>query len=113
MTLNMRLSRSLADDPALEELRALEERERQLREQIANASAAPHKILLEAQEQAATLPPPDDLADRRRLREFEEKASRTQIRNERRTQGKSLLLLVLLLVATAWMVSWVVKLFVA
>ncbi|WP_367871636.1 hypothetical protein [Luteolibacter sp. Populi] len=109
----MRLSRSLADDPAMEELRALEERERVLREQIANASAAPRKILREAEEQAATLPPPDDLADRRRLREFEEKASRTQIRNERRTQGKSLLLLGLLLVATALLVSWVVKLFVA
>ncbi|WP_035612526.1 hypothetical protein [Haloferula sp. BvORR071] len=109
----MRLSRSLADDPAMEELRALEERERVLREQIANASAAPRKILREAEEMAATLPPPDDLADRRRLREFEEKASRTQIRNERRTQGKSLLLLVLLLSATALLVSWVVKLFVA
>ncbi len=113
MTLDMRLSRSLADDPTMEELRALEAEERQLHERIQNASAAPEKILREAQEQAATLPPPDDLADRRRLREFEEKASRTQIRNERRTQGKSLLLLVLLLAATAMLVSWVVKLFVA
>ena len=113
MTLNMRLSRSLADDPAMEELRALEERERVLREQIAKASAAPPKFGREAEELAATLPPPDDLADRRRLREFEEKASRTQIRNERRTQGKSLLLLVLLLSSTALLVSWVVKLFVA
>jgi ferric-dicitrate binding protein FerR (iron transport regulator) len=113
MTLNMRLSRSLADDPTMDELRALEEEERKLRERIQNASAAPEKILREAEEQAATLPPPDDLADRRRLREFEEKASRTQIRNERRTQGKSLLLLVLLLVATAMLVSWVVKMFVA
>jgi len=113
MTLNMRLSRSLADDPTMEELRALEEEERKLREKIQDASSVPEKILREAEEQAATLPPPDDLADRRRLREFEEKASRTQIRNERRTQGKSLLLLVLLLAATAMLVSWVLKLFVA
>lgn len=113
MNLAMRLSRSHADDPAMDELRALEEEERKLREKIQNASSVPERILREAEEQAATLPPPDDLADRRRLREFEEKASRTQIRNERRTQGKSLLLLVLLLAATVAMASWVVKLFVA
>jgi len=114
MNLTMRLSRSLADDldHDRDELRALEERKRALEQQIQNASAEPEKILREAQEQAVTLPPPDDLADRKRLREFEEKASRTQIRNERRTQGKSLLLLVLLLAATAFLVSWVVKLFV-
>ncbi|QJE95090.1 hypothetical protein [Luteolibacter luteus] len=110
----MRLSRSHLDEGNdLEELRALEERKRALEEQIQSVSAQPEKILREAQEQMATLPPPDDLADRRRLREFEEKASRTQIRNERRTQGKSLLLLVLLLTATAFLVSWVIKLFVA
>lgn len=111
----MRLSRTHLEerDQDLEELKALEERKRALEEQIQNVSAQPEKILREAQEQAATLPPPDDLADRRRLREFEEKASRTQIRNERRTQGKSLFLLVLLLAATAWLVSWVIKLFVA
>lgn len=114
MNLSMRLSRNHLDEGSdLEELRALEERKRALEEQIQNASAQPEKILREAQEQMATLPPPDDLADRRRLREFEEKASRTQIRNERRTQGKSLLLLVLLLTATAFLVSWVIKLFVA
>jgi ferric-dicitrate binding protein FerR (iron transport regulator) len=114
MNLSMRLSRTHLDegDADLEELKALEERKRALEEQIQNASAQPEKILREAQELASTLPPPDDLADRRRLREFEEKASRTQIRNERRTQGKSLLLLVLLLIATAWLVSWVITLFV-
>ena len=115
MNLPMRLSRSHADQghADLDELKALEERKRALEEQIQSASAQPEKILREAQEQAATLPPPDDLADRRRLREFEEKASRTQIRNERRTQGKSLALLVLLLAATASLLSWVIKLFVA
>lgn len=111
----MRLSRNHLDegDADLAELRALEERKRALEEQIQNASAQPEKILREAQEQAATLPPPDDLADRRRLREFEEKASRTQIRNERRTQGRSLLLLVLLLAATGALISWVIQLFLA
>ncbi len=115
MNLTMRLSRSHPDagQADLEELRILEERKRALEAQIQSISAEPEKILREAQEQAATLPPPDDLADRRRLREFEEVVSRRQVRNERRTQGRSLLLLMLLLAATALLTSWVVKLFLA
>jgi ferric-dicitrate binding protein FerR (iron transport regulator) len=115
MSLAMRLSRSHPDSGQadLDELKVLEERKRALEEQIQSMSAEPEKILREAQEQAATLPPPDDLADRRRLREFEEIVSRRQVRNERRTQGRSLLLLFLLLAATAALAAWVVKLFVA
>lgn len=111
----MRLSRSHNDSgPAdLDELKALEERKRALEEQIQNISAEPEKILREAQEQAATLPPPDDLADRRRLRDFEDVVSRRQVRNERRTQGRSLLLLFLLLTAAALLAAWVLKMFVA
>lgn len=111
----MRLSRSHSDSgPAdLDELKALEERKRALEEQIQSISAEPEKILREAQEQAATLPPPDDLADRRRLRDFEDVVSRRQVRNERRTQGRSLLLLFLLLVATAMLATWVLKMFMA
>jgi hypothetical protein len=113
MSIAMRRSRSHSDSGQadLEELRTLEERKRALEAQIQSISAEPEKILREAQELAATLPPPDDLADRRRLREFEDVVSRKQIRNERRTQGRSLLLLLLLLTATALLASWVIKLF--
>lgn len=113
MSISMRLSRNHSDSGQadLDELRVLEERKRALEAQIQSISAEPEKILREAQEQADTLPPPDDLADRRRLREFEDVMSRKQIRNERRTQGRSLLLLLLLLTATALLASWVVKLF--
>jgi hypothetical protein len=109
----MRLSRSHSDnEPAdLEELEAIREIERRLEAQIRNASAEPEKILREAQEQAVTLPPPDDLADRHRLRKFEQVASRGQVRNERRTQGRSLLLLLLLLTATAMLAAWVIRMF--
>jgi hypothetical protein len=110
MSLAMRLSRTPDDLP---DLRSLEEQQRALEEQIQSIRGMPEEILREAAEQAATLPPPDDLADRRRLREFEDTVSRRQIRNERRTQGRSLLLLFLLLAATAALAAWVVKLFVA
>lgn len=111
----MRLSRSHPDhEPAdLDELEAIREIERELEAQIRNASAEPEKILREAQEQAVTLPPPDDLADRHRLRKFEQIASRGQVRNERRTQGRSLLLLLLLLTATALLAAWVIRMFTA
>lgn len=114
MSISLRLSRAQHDSGQadIDELKALEERKRTLEAQIRNMSAEPEKILREALEQAATLPPPDDLADRRRLRKFEEVVSRRQVRNERRTQGRSLLLLLMLLVATALLTSWVVKLFV-
>ena len=115
MNLAMRLSRSHPESghADLEELDALKEMERRLEEEIRSASAEPEKILREAQEQAVTLPPPDDLADRHRLRKFEQVASRGQVRNERRTQGRSLLLLFLLLAATAMLAAWVIKLFTA
>jgi hypothetical protein len=108
----MRLSRSQSDSghPELDDLK---ERERQLEEQIRSISAEPEKILREAHEQAVTLPPPDDLADRDRLKRFEETASRGQVRNQRRAQGLNLLLLFLLLAATSLLAAWVVKLFTA
>lgn len=104
------MSRPPADLP---DLKAIKEQERALDAQIQSIRAEPEKILREAQEQAATIPPPDDLADRIRQKQFEATVSRRQIRNERRTQGRSLLLLLLLLAATAALAAWVVKLFVA
>lgn len=83
---------------------------RQLEEQIAELEALPKQLELEMLEQESTLPPPDTVADRARQRRFEEQAARGQIRNERRTQGRSLLLLFLLLGATAAMISWIVSL---
>ncbi|TAE76637.1 MAG: hypothetical protein EAZ65_06085 [Verrucomicrobia bacterium] len=108
----MRLSRSHSDK-GKPELDLLRERERLLEEQIRSISAEPEKILREAQEQAVTLPPPDDLADRDRRKRFEENASRGQVRNQRRAQGLNLLLLVLLLAATSVLATWVFKLFTA
>ncbi|MFC7336789.1 hypothetical protein ACFQY0_06345 [Haloferula chungangensis] len=88
----------------------LDEAQRELDAKIAALKALPQQLELEMIEQERTMPPPEDLEDRKRVRDFEEKAARGQIRNERRTQGRSLLLMFLLLAATAAMVAWVITL---
>ncbi len=92
------------------EVDELELRRRQLEEQIAELEGMPEQLELEMLESERTMPPPDDLAERERQRHFEEQAARGQIRNERRTQGRSLLLMFLLLTATAAVISWIVRL---
>lgn len=98
---------SSSGEPELDEiLRA----QRELEEKIAAAEALPEQLELEIREKESTIPAPDDLLERERAKRFEEQATRGQVRNERRTQGRSLLLLFLLLIATAAMISWIVRL---
>ncbi len=92
------------------EVDELELRRRELEQKIAELEGVPEQLELEMRESNETLPPPDDLAERERQRHFEEQAARGQIRNERRTQGRSLLLMFLLLAATAAVISWIVRL---
>jgi len=92
------------------ELELLAERQREIDARIAELEALPEQLELEMIEQERTMPPPEDLEERRRRLEFEERAARGQIRNERRTQGRSLLLMFLLLGACAALVSWVLQL---
>ncbi|MEP4076394.1 hypothetical protein [Haloferula sp.] len=104
----MTKSRKTRDaDPELE---PFDEAQRDLDAKIAALKALPEQLELEMREQERTMPPPEDLEDRERQRIFEEKAARGQVRNERRTQGRSLLLMFLLLAATASMVAWVITL---
>ena len=98
---------SSTDDSELDEILKAQQK---LEEQIAAAEAVPEQLELEIKEKEATIPAPDDLVERERTKRFEEQATRGQVRNERRTQGRSLLLLFLLLIATAAMISWIVKL---
>lgn len=92
------------------ELEPLDEAQRDLDVRIAALEALPQQLELEMIEQERTMPPPEDLEDRKRQRDFEEKAARGQVRNERRTQGRSLFLMFLLLAATAAMIAWVITL---
>lgn len=92
------------------EVDELELQRRELDERIAELEVLPEQLELEMRESSQTLPPPDDIAERERQRHFEEQAARGQIRNERRTQGRSLLLMFLLLAATTAVISWIVRL---
>ena len=103
--------RSIRKSPkADEDLDQLELERRQLDERIAQLQKLPKQLELELAEQQTTLPPPDTLGDRERRKRFEEQAARGEIRNERRAQGRSLLMLFLLLSATTAMILWIVAL---
>ncbi len=93
-----------------EQLDQLADASRELEEKIAELEALPSQLELELIERETTIPPPDDLVDRDRHRRFEEQAARGEIRNERRAQGRSLLLMFLMLGAIAAIVSWVIEL---
>jgi len=61
-------------------------------------------------EQYATMPPPDELEDRRRERMFMARAmSRNEVRNERRYQAQSGFMIFLLLLSAVAMIAWAVK----
>src|SRR5690606_31944020 len=61
------------DDPDDADLARLEEAEREIERRIAEVESLPERLRREAEERATTLPPPDDLIDRKRRRDFEEK----------------------------------------
>lgn len=93
-----------------DELDQLNDASRELDQRIAELEALPNQLELELIERESTIPPPDDILDRDRHRRFEEQAARGEIRNERRAQGRSLLLMALLLAATGALISWMIQL---
>ena len=88
------------------EARALEKKLQQLESFI---EEAPERAQQDYEERFATLPPPDELEDRRRERAFHQKLSRRELRNERRYQAKSGFLIVLLFICAISLAAWAVK----
>ena len=68
---------------------------------------APERIRKEMEEEITTMPPPDDLEDRRREHKFYSQLSRGEIRNEHRYQARSLMLFVLLVTAILALSAWI------
>lgn len=68
---------------------------------------APERIRREMEEEITTMPPPDDLEDRRREHKFYSQLSRGEIRNEHRYQTRSALLFVLLVTAILALSAWI------
>ena len=68
---------------------------------------APERIRKEMEDEITTMPPRDDLEDRRRDHKFYSQLSRGEIRNERRHQARGSLLFILLATAIASLSSWI------
>jgi hypothetical protein len=67
----------------------------------------PERVRRQMEEEISTMPPPDDLADRRREHKFYAQLSRGEIRNERRYQTRGAFLFLLLAAAIAGLSSWI------
>jgi len=102
------MARSISNvDP---DLLAISEEQARLEATIAATLAEPDRLKRQFEENIATLPPTDDFLDRQRLKVFDDLASRGKVRNERKSQRRSLMLLILLATASACLVAWGIKL---
>lgn len=87
--------------------KALQEQIRELKDFVAHGPERERQAL---EERMSTLPPPSEIEDRRREREFlEQVASRRQIANARRAQASNGFLLVLLLLAIVTIAAWIYR----
>lgn len=68
---------------------------------------APERIRKEMEDEVTTMPPPDDLDDRRREHKFYSQLSRGEIRNEHRYQTRSAGLFLLLVTAIFALSAWI------
>jgi len=101
---------SQENSPNLDSLSA---HERALQEQIARledfVQHGPERERLAIEEQRQTLPPPSDLVGRKREKEFMEKLSRGELKNQKRNQAKSGFLLILLIFAILTLGFWIYR----
>lgn len=92
------------------ELDQLDQQCAELAAQIDELAALPERMRELEREKLATLPPPDDWEDRVRQVEFKQRYTRRKARNERRAQGRSVLLLSLLIATAVFLVWWGISL---
>ena len=70
---------------------------------------APEIAKKQFEERYSTMPPPDELEDRRRERLFHAKLCRNELRNERRYQAQSGFMIVLLVACAISLAAWAIK----
>jgi len=68
---------------------------------------APERIRREMEKEISTMPPPDDLDDRRREIKFYSRLSRGEIRNEHRYQTRSAFVFLLLVTGILMLSFWI------
>ena len=85
---------------------AIQERIRKLQDFVENG---PELERAAEEDRLCTIPAPVEVKEREREKQFMEKLSRGELKNERRHQAKSGLLLILLIIATISIALWVYK----
>lgn len=89
----------------------LTDRERALQEQINQledfVTHGPERARKAEEERMQTLPPPSEIEDRKREKEFMKRLSRGEMANERREQAKNGLLIILLLCTIVAIGAWI------
>lgn len=82
------------------------EAEKDLARRQKEFAVASQRIEQERRERETTLPPFGEIEDRRRLREHEDTLSRREATNILRDQRRSILLQIMLLIATGTLIWW-------
>jgi hypothetical protein len=92
------------------ELNELRETDQQLLRRQKECAEIPKRIAQEIRDRDTTMPPLDEIQERAARKRHEQTVSRGEVANVLRDQNRSLLLLVLLLAATAALIGWGLKL---
>jgi ferric-dicitrate binding protein FerR (iron transport regulator) len=92
------------------ELDQLRETEQQLMQREREFSENRKRLAQERIERECTMPPLEEIQARMERKRHEDFASRREVKNERRAQTRSLMMLLLLITATCTLVWWGVKL---
>ncbi len=93
------------------ELQRIREEEKALRQAEKMCADLPKKLEAERIERELTMPPLHSLEERERLNQYEQAlATRKQYRNVLKAQSSSVLLLFMLIAATAALIAWSLRL---
>lgn len=68
---------------------------------------APEQHQRAEEERRQTMPAPDDLAQRQREKDFQDRLTKGELKNERRHQARSAMLFLLLIVAITFVSAWI------
>jgi len=93
------------------ELEEIRKKEIELAARQKQAAELPGILERERKESACTMPPLDDHHERHRTRRYEQEiATRGQVRNIQKAQTRSLLLIVMMLLAIVSLIAWGLRL---
>ena len=88
------------------ELNQIRETQQQLQQRQREFAENQKRIALERAERESMMPPLDEIQVREKRKEHEANVNRGVITNARRTQNHSLLMLIMLMMATASLIWW-------